>query len=153
MKKFFVLPLLIFICIAFFLVLLQRSHLENIQIIFSDKAPKPIGPYSQGIMQGNFLFVSGQIGINAVTSKLDSSTIEIETRQTLENVKAVLEEAGCSLKNVVKTTIYLTNLGNFKQVNEVYGNYFTTNPPARETVEVKALPKGAHIEISVMAIK
>ncbi len=121
-------------------------------VIFTDKAPKPIGPYSQAYSTGNVLFVSGQVGIDAITGELDSSSIENETKKVLENIRAILVAAKMDLKDVVKCTIYLTDLGDFKQVNAVYGDAFKKDPPARETVQVCALPKGAHIEISVIAV-
>lgn len=130
--------------------------------VFTDKAPSPIGPYSQGVLTGNTLFVSGQVAINPGTGKLDTSTVENETRQILQNILAILAEAKMDMKNIVKATIYLKNLGVFTNVNQVYENfllpYCTTREgekkfPARETVQVSALPKGARIEISVIAVK
>ena len=126
---------------------------DELKIIFTDKAPKPIGPYSQAVMKDDFVFVSGQVAIDPVTNQLDTSTIENETKRVLENVKAVLEASGLRINNVIKSTIYLTDISKFKQVNEIYGTYFKENPPARETVQVAALPKGGHIEISVVAVK
>ncbi|MBK9285610.1 MAG: RidA family protein [Sphingobacteriaceae bacterium] len=120
------------------------------KVIYSDKAPKPIGPYSQAIQNGNTLYVSGQIAIRA-DGTMDTSSIENETKLVMENLKAVLAAAELNFNHVLKTTIYMTDLKKFKTMNEVYGRYFTSDPPARETVEVKALPKGAHIEISVIA--
>lgn len=125
---------------------------QNRQVILTDMAPKPIGPYSQAILSGNTLYVAGQIGLKP-DGLLDSSSIENETTQVLNNIKAVLEAAKMNMKNVVKTTIYVTDLKNFKRINDTYGPFFTENPPARETVEVKSLPKSAHIEISVIAVK
>jgi 2-iminobutanoate/2-iminopropanoate deaminase len=105
-------------------------------------------------MRGNALFVSGQVGIDPKTGVLDTSSIEAETRQAMNNIAAILRGAKMEMKDIAKTTIYLTDLANFKTVNEVYGSFFGTGPyPARETVEVKGLPKGAHIEISVTAIR
>jgi len=122
------------------------------RVIYTEKAPKPIGPYSQGIMTGNTLFVSGQIALNTAGA-LDTSSIESETKQVLTNINAILDAAGMGFEDVVKTTIYLTDLSHFKAVNEYYGKWFVHNPPARETVQVAALPKGARIEISVIAVK
>ncbi len=119
-------------------------------VVFSSKAPTPIGPYSQGIRAGETLYISGQIALRPDGS-LDTSNIESECRQVLENIKAILEAGGKSLRDVSKSTIYLTNLNNFGKINSVYQAYFATEPPARETLEVKALPKGAHVEISVIA--
>ena len=123
------------------------------QVIFSDKAPKPIGPYSQGIMAGNTLYLSGQIAINPETGKIDTSTIENEIRQVLVNLGEVLREAGMSYANVVKTTIYTTDLRHFKTINTIYGEYFKEKQPARETVQVAALPGKAHVEISGIAVR
>ncbi len=125
----------------------------NHTVIYTEKAPKPIGPYSQAILTGNTLFVSGQIAIEPASGKLDTSSIEAETKLVMQNISSVLEAAKMNFGNVVKSTIYLKDLGNFKTVNEVYGNYFKENPPARETVQAAALPKGVHVEISVIAVK
>ena len=122
------------------------------EVVFTKLAPAPIGPYSQAIKTDNMLYVSGQIGINA-EGKLDSTSIETECKQVMENIKAVVEASGLKMSNVVKSTIYTTDLKKFSQINEVYKTYFLNDPPARETVQVVALPKGAHVEISVMAEK
>jgi 2-iminobutanoate/2-iminopropanoate deaminase len=122
------------------------------QVVHSDNAAAPIGPYSQGILAGNILFVSGQIGVNA-SGDLDTTSIEGECRQALENIKSIVEAAGMRMKHVAKATIYVTDIKNYAAVNTVYQSYFQTDYPARETVEVKKLPKGAHIEISVIARK
>ena len=122
------------------------------RIIFTDKAPKPIGPYSQAILTGNTLFVSGQIALTR-EGILDTSSIENETIQVLKNISAILDAAKMNFSNVVKATIYLKNLNDFKAVNETYGDRTDENFPARETVQVSALPKGAHIEISVVAVR
>lgn len=124
---------------------------QNNKIIFTDKAPKPIGPYSQGILTGNTLYVAGQVAIKPDGS-LDTTSIENETTQIIQNISAILEAGNMSLKNVVKATVYVTDLKNFKKLNDAYATFFTQNPPARETVEVKALPKGARVEISVIAV-
>jgi 2-iminobutanoate/2-iminopropanoate deaminase len=123
------------------------------EIINTNNAPAPIGPYSQATVAGNFVFVSGQIPLNPATGELVTSGIKDEAVLVMENIKAILTEAGIGFANVVKTSIFLTDLGNFGQVNEVYGTYFTTNFPARETVQVSALPKGVNVEISVIAVK
>lgn len=125
------------------------DHKER-RVVFSSKAPAPIGPYSQGIKAGGTLYVSGQIALRT-DGTLDTSSIDNECRQVLENIKAVLEAGGKNLKDVSKSTIYLTDLKAFGKVNEVYQAFFPTDPPARETVEVRHLPKGAHLEISVIA--
>lgn len=114
-------------------------------------SPAPIGPYSQAVVSGNFVFVSGQVGKNAVSGAMITDTIKNETKEVMNNVKAVLEAAGSSLSKVVKTTIFLTNMDDFAQVNEVYGSFFTGNYPARETVQVSRLPLNANVEISVTA--
>ncbi|HEY9195641.1 MAG TPA: RidA family protein [Mucilaginibacter sp.] len=123
------------------------------EIINTNNAPAPIGPYSQATAAGNFIFVSGQIPLNPATGELVTSGIKDEAILVMENIKAILTEAGVGFANVVKTSIFLTDLGNFAQVNEVYGTYFTANFPARETVQVSALPKGVNVEISVIAAK
>lgn len=120
--------------------------------ILTKSAPAPIGPYSQAIQKGNIVFVSGQIAINPITNILDTTNIRQETRQVMENIKAILQQADMDFTQVVKTTIYLTDINTFSQVNEIYGTYMPTVAPARETVEVRKLPRGAHIEISVIAI-
>ncbi|QEC76371.1 RidA family protein [Mucilaginibacter ginsenosidivorax] len=123
------------------------------EIINTNNAPAPIGPYSQATVAGNFVFVSGQIPLNPATGELVTSGIKDEAVLVMENIKAILTEAGIGFANVVKTSIFLTDLGNFGQVNEVYGTYFTSSFPARETVQVSALPKGVNVEISVIAVK
>ncbi|WP_131538486.1 RidA family protein [Pedobacter nototheniae] len=123
------------------------------QIIKTSNAPAPIGPYNQAVMAGNFLFVSGQIAINPESGELNLVNIEEETHQVMRNLKAVLLEAGLDFENVVKTTIFLSDMGTFAQVNDVYGQYFTDNFPARETVQVSVLPKNVNVEISVIAVK
>ncbi|MGQ7853816.1 RidA family protein [Pedobacter sp. WC2501] len=122
------------------------------QIIKTNNAPAPIGPYSQAVQAGNFLFVSGQVAINPENGELNIGNIEEETHQVMRNLKAVLLEAGLTFENVVKSTIFLSDMGTFAQVNEVYGQYFTADFPARETVQVSVLPKNVNVEISVIAI-
>lgn len=122
-------------------------------IINTNNAPAPIGPYSQAVAAGNFVFLSGQIAINPATGELVLDDIKAETKQVMENIKAVLTQAGIDFTNIFKTTIFLKDMGNFPQVNEVYGSYFTDQFPARETVEVSGLPKNVNVEISVTAIK
>jgi 2-iminobutanoate/2-iminopropanoate deaminase len=124
------------------------------KIIFTDKAPAPIGPYNQAVLVGNTLYTSGQIALNPVTGELVLDSIEEETKQVMENMKAVLEAADMSFENVVKTTIFIMNMGDFAKINAVYGTYFNEeNAPARETVQVACLPKNVNIEISMLAIK
>jgi 2-iminobutanoate/2-iminopropanoate deaminase len=127
--------------------------MDQSKVIFSEKAPKPIGPYSQAIMRGNMLFVSGQVAYKPFTDEIDLSNIENETRQVMENIKTIVEAAGMNMSNIVKSSIFLIDMGNFGKVNEVYGKYFLTHPPARETVQVSALPKKVNVEISVIAMK
>lgn len=122
------------------------------QIINTTNAPAPIGPYSQAVKAGGFLFVSGQVAINPENGELNITSIEEETHQVMRNLKAVLLEAGLSFEHVVKSTIFLTDMGTFAQVNDIYGQYFTSNFPARETVQVSVLPKNVNVEISVIAI-
>ena len=120
------------------------------QIISTKNAPEAIGPYSQAVRQGNFIFFSGQIALRPDGS-MSPGGIEEETKQALNNLEAILESSGASLDNVVKTTVYLTDLKNFPIVNEIYAEYFKENPPARATVGVSSLPKGALIEIDMIA--
>lgn len=120
-------------------------------VINAQNAPAPIGPYSQSVMTGNLLFVSGQIAINPATGNIDAKDAASETTQVMQNIAAVLGQAGLSFAHVVKTTIFLSDMSLFTIVNEVYGQYFSGNFPARETVAVKGLPKNANVEISVIA--
>ena len=120
--------------------------------IKSRRAPGAIGPYSQGIRMGRFLFLSGQIPIEPSSGEVLSTEIGAQTRQVLKNLQGVLEEAGASMKDVVKTTVYLKNLSNFTEMNGVYGEFFTAPYPARATVEVSALPKGVEVEIDAIAV-
>ena len=120
------------------------------EVVFTKNAPAPIGPYSQAIKTGHMLYVSGQVGMSP-EGKLDSSSVEVECKQVLENIKAIIEASGFKMDQIVRSTIYTTDLKNFNKINEVYKTYFAANPPARETVQVVALPKGAHVEISVIA--
>jgi 2-iminobutanoate/2-iminopropanoate deaminase len=121
-------------------------------IINSKNAPSPIGPYSQAVLSGNTLFASGQIAINPKTGELNMDSIEVETEQVMQNIKAVLQEANMTFENIVKCSIFLSNMDSFSRVNEVYGKYFPTNPPARETVEVSCLPKSVNVEISFISV-
>lgn len=122
------------------------------KVISSPKAPSAVGPYSQGVQVGNFLYLSGQIPINAA-GELQQGDIVVQTIQVLENIKTLLAAAGMSPADVVKATVFLTDLGNFAEMNRVYAEYFPHNPPARSTIQVAALPKGADIEIEVVAVK
>ena len=122
-------------------------------IINTSNAPAPIGPYSQAVQAGNFLFISGQVAINPATGNIDAADVPGEAEQVMKNLKAVLTEAGFDFSQVVKTTIFLSDMSLFGAVNEVYGKYFTGNFPARETVAVKGLPKNVNVEISMIAAK
>lgn len=124
------------------------------QIITTSKAPQPIGPYNQAVLVGNTLYTSGQIALHPETGELIMSSIEEETTQVMENMKAVLEAAEMSFENVVKTSIFISDMENFSKINSVYGKYFDdATAPARETVEVANLPKYVNVEISMIAIK
>ena len=122
------------------------------EVINTNNAPEAIGPYSQVVIVGDFVYTSGQIPLNPVTGELVTD-IKLATKQSMENIKAILEEAGTSLNNVVKTSIFLKDLNDFEAVNEVYGTYFIENKPARSCVQVAKLPKGAPIEIEAIATK
>lgn len=122
-------------------------------IINSPKAPAPIGPYSQATMANGVLYVSGQIALDQETGNLVNENIESETHQVMRNLRAILEEAGMGFSHVLKCTIFVKDLNNFGRINETYGSYFTSNPPARETVEVSRLPKDVNVEISCIAAK
>ena len=119
--------------------------------IFTSEAPAAIGPYSQGMRSGRFLFCSGQIPLDPKSGEIVSGDIATQTRRVLDNIGAILRMAGLTFDNVVKTTIFLTNLSDFQTVNETYGSYFKNDPPARSTVQVSALPRGANVEIEVIA--
>ena len=123
------------------------------KIINTSKSPSPIGPYNQGILKGNTLYISGQIALNAETMKLNNGSINDETHQVMINLKNILEEAEMSFNNVVKSSIFLSDMSLFKEVNEIYGSYLNAgNEPARETIAVKTLPMNVNVEISMIAI-
>jgi 2-iminobutanoate/2-iminopropanoate deaminase len=122
------------------------------KIISTSEAPAAIGPYSQAVRSGNFLFCSGQIPLDPKSGQIVSGDIATQTRRVLDNIGAVLKAEGLTFENIVKTTIFLTDLGDFQTVNETYGSYFKQQPPARSTVQVSALPKGAKVEIEVIAV-
>lgn len=123
------------------------------KVIKTSNAPNPVGPYSQAIMVGNTLYLAGQIAINPESGEMMTETIEEEAQQVMDNLQAVLQEAGMDMDDVVKTTIYMTDLNNFGEVNEIYGSYFGDMPPARVTIGVASLPKGANLEIAMEAVK
>ena len=124
-----------------------------IKAIQSDKSAAPIGPYSQAIKAGGFIFVAGEKGLDVNTGKLVPGGIAAETRQTLENIRGILEAGGSSMHKVVQSFVFMTDLTEFEKMNRVYADYFTATPPGRTTVEVKSLPAGAHIEITVTALE
>jgi len=123
------------------------------QVINTSNAPAPIGPYSQAVIANGFLFLSGQIAINPESGEVVQSSTSEETHQVMRNIKALLLESSYEFKDIVKTTIFLSDMSLFAEVNEVYGSYFESNFPARETIAVKGLPKGVNVEISVTAYK
>lgn len=123
------------------------------KIIITKNAPNPIGPYSQAVLKGNMLFVSGQIAIHPATGDLMTADIKTEAKQVMENLKGILTEAGLDFSHVCKTSIFMKDLNDFASVNEVYGSYFTSDFPARETVQVSKLPLNVNVEISVIAVK
>lgn len=123
------------------------------KIINTTKAPAPIGPYSQAVLSNNLLFVSGQVPINAASGELIMTDIKAQTKQVMENIKAILAEADMSFDSIIKTSIFLTDMNDFTAVNEVYGSYFSKDFPARETVQVSRLPKDVDVEISLIAAK
>jgi 2-iminobutanoate/2-iminopropanoate deaminase len=142
-----------FILILFLIISTGFSQATEKKVIFSPDAPKVVGPYSHAILAGNTLYVSGQIGIIPETGQMDTLNFEIEFRRVLANLELILKEAGMSWENVVKATIYTTDLKNYKLINTIYGEKFKKDPPARETVQVVALPVGAHVEMSCVAIR
>ena len=124
------------------------------KIIITDKAPAPIGPYNQAVLVGNTLYTSGQIALDPKSMELVLDNIEAETTQVMQNMKAVLEAAGMTFENVVKSTIFIMDMNDFAKINSIYGSYFDEKTaPARETVQVAGLPKGVNVEISMIAIK
>jgi len=123
------------------------------EVIYASDAPRVVGPYSHAVLAGNTLYISGQIAINPGNGQMDTLNIETEVKRVLSNIEIILKEAGMSWENVVKATIYTTDLKNYKLINEIYGEKFSNDKPARETVQVAALPVGAHVEISCIAVK
>lgn len=137
---------------ALFALSSTQVFAQNKEIVKTDKAPVPIAPYSQGVKANGMLYVAGQIGLNPENRKLVDGGVEAETVQIMANIKAIVEAAGASMEDIVNTTIYMKDLGNFAKVNDLYGKYFTANYPARTTVGVANLPGGANIEIAVIAV-
>jgi len=132
----------------------RQHHSEENGPVNTADAPQPIGPYSQAVLRGNALFISGQVGLDPKTGIPDTADIATETKRVMENITAILAAAKMEMKDLTQVRIYLTDISNFKTVNEIYGSYFGKGPyPARETVEVSELPKGMHIEISATAIR
>jgi 2-iminobutanoate/2-iminopropanoate deaminase len=123
------------------------------QLILTAEAPAPIGPYSQAVLAGNTLYVSGQIALDPETGELINENITEETHAVMKNMEAILRAAGFGFSDVVKCTIFIRDMGQFSTINEAYGQYFKSNPPARETVEVSKLPKNVNVEISCIAVK
>lgn len=123
------------------------------KIINTKNAPAPIGPYNQAIVVNNTIYISGQICIDPSTGSLKNKDLQEEIHQVMQNLKSILQEAGMSFNNVIKTTIFLTDMNRFGEVNEIYGKYFDVDFPARETVQVSALPKFVNVEISMIAVK
>lgn len=123
------------------------------EIIETSNAPAPIGPYSQAVKAGNTYYLSGQIAIDPTTGEMNMANLEVETHQVMKNIGAILTDQGMDYSNIIKTSIFLQNMGDFAEVNKIYGSYFSSDFPARETVEVAGLPKGVNVEISVIAVK
>ena len=139
----------------YFLILYSPSIYQqtNMKTIINSKhAPKPVGPYSQAVRAGNTLYISGQVAIDPISNTIIKSNIEDETTQIMKNIENILKEAGLMFDNVVRTKIYLTNMNDFSAVNNVYGSYFKSNPPARTTIEVSGLPLGVNVEIDMIAV-
>lgn len=122
-------------------------------IIYTPDAPKPIGPYSQAILVNGTLYISGQIAIYPESGEMVQTNISVETKQVMRNIEAILKAAGMGFAHVVKCSIFISDMNDFSAINEVYATYFPSNPPARETVQVSKLPKGANVEISLIAVK
>lgn len=151
-KKYVIISLLI-LCFAFLAFgMFSVGKIIKKQVVYTDNAPKAIGPYSQAIKYGDILFISGQLGINPKTNELPAD-IETQTKYSMENLKAILEEAGMGLNDVVQTHIFLKDIKDFQKVNEIYAKYFESDYPARSTMQVAALPKDGKIEIEMTACK
>jgi 2-iminobutanoate/2-iminopropanoate deaminase len=142
---------LLMFSIFFLLSTISGGKMEK-KVVFTEKAPKPIGPYSQAIIAGNLIFIAGQIPIDPATNQVVQGDIKEQTRRVLENLRAILESVGATFDDVVKVTIYMKDLNEFSAMNEVYSEYFKNSPPARTTVEVSRLPRDVKIEIDLIAI-
>lgn len=123
------------------------------EIIETSNAPAPIGPYSQAVKAGNTYYLSGQIAIDPASGEMNMANLEVETHQVMKNIAAILTDQGLDFSHIIKTSIFLQNMSDFAEVNKIYGSYFSSDFPARETVEVAGLPKGVNVEISVIAVK
>ncbi len=144
----------LFISLFFLLYLVACQTNDTMKkTVETENAPSPIGPYSQAVWAGETLFLSGQIAIDPESGELMTSNVQEETKQIMKNLEGVLQEAGLNFSNVIKTSIFLSDMGQFSAVNEVYGSYFESDFPARETVEVSNLPKGVNVEISMIAVR
>jgi 2-iminobutanoate/2-iminopropanoate deaminase len=133
-------------------VQIQVIRIMEKKIITTNNAPAPIGPYNQAVLVNNTLYISGQVCIDPQTGNLKNRDIQDETHQVMQNLKSILGQAGMSFDNVVKTTIFITDMNQFSEINEIYGKYFNGDFPARETVQVSALPKFVNVEISMIAV-
>jgi 2-iminobutanoate/2-iminopropanoate deaminase len=142
---------LLMFSIFFLLSTIFGGKMEK-KVVFTEKAPKPIGPYSQAIIAGNLIFTAGQIPIDPATNQVVQGDIKEQTRRVLENLRAILESVGATFDDIVKVTIYMKDLNEFSAMNEVYSEYFKNSPPARTTVEVSRLPRDVRIEIDLIAI-
>lgn len=140
------------ICVLFSLITISGGKVEK-KIVYTEKAPKPVGPYSQAVIAGDFIFTAGQIPIDPKTNQVVQGDIKEQTKQVLENLKAVLEASGATFDDVVKVTVYMRDLSEFSAMNEIYSEYFKNSPPARTTVEVSRLPRDVKIEIDLIAVR
>ncbi|CUT01196.1 endoribonuclease L-PSP [Candidatus Kryptobacter tengchongensis] len=140
------------ICVLFSLITISGGKVEK-KIVYTEKAPKPVGPYSQAVIAGDFIFTAGQIPIDPKTNQVVQGDIKEQTKQVLENLKAVLEASGATFDDVVKVTVYMRDLNEFSAMNEIYSEYFKNSPPARTTVEVSRLPRDVKVEIDLIAVR
>jgi 2-iminobutanoate/2-iminopropanoate deaminase len=145
----------LYICLVIFVFPFQtKAQTDSMKAgIYTDNAPKPIGPYSQAVEANGFVFISGQIAIDPATNNMLNSNVKAEAEQVMKNLQAIVHAAGCEMSDVIKCSIFLRDMNDFAVVNQVYGEYFTEHPPARETVAVLDLPKHAKVEISAVVLK